>query len=47
MHSLDAESRPSYLAELSVELGLPCVDPIRDGCDAIVDKIFAESVLEG
>ena len=44
---LDAESRPSYLAELSVELGLPCVDPIRDGCDAIVDKIFAESVLEG
>ncbi len=44
---LDAERRVSYLAELSAELGLPCVDPIQDGCDAIVDKIFAESVREG
>ena len=44
---LDAERRASYLAELSAELGLPCVDPIQDGCDAIVDKIFAESVREG
>ena len=37
---LDAESRKSYLAELSAELNLPCIDPIQDGCDAIVDKIF-------
>ena len=44
---LDTERRASYLAELSAELGLPCVDPIQDGCDAIVDKIFAEFVREG
>jgi uncharacterized NAD-dependent epimerase/dehydratase family protein len=39
---LDTERRASYLAELSAELGLPCVDPIQDGCDAIVDKVIAE-----
>ena len=33
--SLDAEARASYLAELSAELDLPCVDPLKDGCDAI------------
>ena len=37
---LDPESKKSYLAELSAELDLPCIDPIEDGCDAIVDKIF-------
>jgi D-glutamate N-acetyltransferase len=44
---LDAETRASYLAQLSAQLGLPCVDPIQDGCDAIVDKIFAEFGREG
>ena len=43
---LDAESRKSYLAELSAELNLPCIDPIQDGCDAIVDKIFNEFAPE-
>jgi len=23
-------------------LNLPCIDPIEDGCDAIVDQIFTE-----
>ena len=39
---LDAESKTTYLAELSAELNLPCIDPIEDGCDAIVDQIFTE-----
>ena len=39
---MDTRRKTSYLAELSAELGLPCVDPIQDGCDAIVDKIFTE-----
>lgn len=43
---LDSESRKSYLAELSAELKLPCIDPIQDGCDAIVDKIFKEFAPE-
>jgi len=39
---LDTETKVSYLEELSAELGLPCIDPLKDGCDAIVDKVFAE-----
>lgn len=39
---LDAETKTTYLAELSAELSLPCIDPIEDGCDAIVDQIFVE-----
>ena len=39
---LDAETKTAYLAELSAELNLPCIDPIEDGCDAIVDQIFVE-----
>ena len=39
---LDAETKTTYLAELSAELNLPCIDPIEDGCDAIVDQIFVE-----
>lgn len=42
---LGSKSRTSYLAELSAELNLPCIDPIQDGCDAIVDKIFNEFSL--
>ncbi len=36
---LPATERSSYLQALSAETGLPCVDPIANGCDAIVDII--------
>ena len=36
---LAAVKRMHYLAELSAETGLPCVDPIIDGCGAIVEHI--------
>jgi len=36
---LSADNRVTYLAELSKETGLPCVDPIIDGCSAIVEHI--------
>jgi len=36
---LSENERKPYLDTLSKELGLPCVDPIIDGCDAIVDMI--------
>lgn len=36
---LSENERKPYLNALSKELGLPCVDPIIDGCDAIVDMI--------
>jgi uncharacterized NAD-dependent epimerase/dehydratase family protein len=36
---LPVAERSSYLAVLSAQTGLPCVDPIADGCDAIVDHI--------
>lgn len=39
---LDTKRRASYLAELSAELGLPCVDPIQSGSNTIVDKVFAD-----
>jgi uncharacterized NAD-dependent epimerase/dehydratase family protein len=44
--SLPADKRREYLAALSAETGLPCVDPIIDGCAAIVENIkqlFPES----
>ncbi len=34
---LDSEKRLQYLTKLAQETGLPCVDPLIDGCDAIVD----------
>jgi uncharacterized NAD-dependent epimerase/dehydratase family protein len=34
---LESEERVQYLSELAQETGLPCVDPLIDGCDAIVD----------
>ncbi|HEY5774451.1 MAG TPA: DUF1611 domain-containing protein [Xanthomonadales bacterium] len=43
---LPADKRGAYLAALSAETGLPCVDPIIDGCGAIVENIkqlFPES----
>jgi uncharacterized NAD-dependent epimerase/dehydratase family protein len=37
--ALPAVERLPYLAGLSEETGLPCVDPLIDGCGAIVDHI--------
>ena len=37
--SLPTEERKDYLAKLSEETGLPCVDPLIDGCRAIVEHI--------
>jgi uncharacterized NAD-dependent epimerase/dehydratase family protein len=36
---LSADRRVKYLAELSQETGLPCIDPIIDGCASIVEHI--------
>jgi len=37
--SLSEEERAGYLARLRAETGLPCVDPLADGCGDIVDCI--------
>ncbi|WP_438862437.1 DUF1611 domain-containing protein [Neptunicella sp.] len=37
---LSEEMRQDYLQQLSAQLQLPCVDPIRDGCNALVDEIL-------
>ena len=37
--SLPTEERKDYLANLSEETSLPCVDPLIDGCRAIVEHI--------
>jgi len=37
--ALPADERLDYLANLSNETGLPCVDPLIDGCGAIVEHI--------
>jgi uncharacterized NAD-dependent epimerase/dehydratase family protein len=36
---LPAGERTTYLSNLSAQTGLPCVDPLTDGCGAIVDFI--------
>lgn len=36
---LPTDERSAYLANLSEETGLPCVDPLIDGCGAIVEHI--------
>jgi uncharacterized NAD-dependent epimerase/dehydratase family protein len=36
---LQADERQAYLERLAAETGLPCVDPVIDGCKAIVDYI--------
>jgi uncharacterized NAD-dependent epimerase/dehydratase family protein len=36
---LAADKRADYLQRLSAETGLPCVDPIIDGCGAILEHI--------
>lgn len=40
--TLPARERAGYLAALSAETGLPCVDPLTDGCEAIVDHIASQ-----
>ena len=40
--ALPAETRERYLADLAAETGLPCVDPLIDGCGAIVDYIVKQ-----
>ena len=40
--ALPAEKRERYLADLAAETGLPCVDPLIDGCGAIVDYIVEQ-----
>ena len=40
--ALPAETRGRYLADLAAETGLPCVDPLIDGCGAIVDYIVKQ-----
>ena len=37
--SLAAEARVAYLAKLHTSTGVPCVDPVIDGCDTIVEHI--------
>jgi uncharacterized NAD-dependent epimerase/dehydratase family protein len=37
--ALAVEKRDRYLADLSVQTGLPCVDPLIDGCSKIVAYI--------
>jgi len=37
--ALKGEARTRYLAKLQAEHGLPCVDPLIDGCGAIVQHI--------
>jgi uncharacterized NAD-dependent epimerase/dehydratase family protein len=37
--TLPLEEREKYLADLSAETGLPCIDPLIEGCGAIVDYI--------
>ena len=36
---LPAADRSAYLAGIRAETGLPCVDPIIDGCGEIADHI--------
>lgn len=37
--TLAPQQRRAYLAKLQAELGLPCVDPLIDGCDALVSAL--------
>ncbi|MDC0004462.1 DUF1611 domain-containing protein [Porticoccaceae bacterium] len=40
--SLQANKRQAYLQALAAETGLPCVDSLIDGCDAIAEKIESD-----
>lgn len=39
---LSDSEKDNYLSELSTQLGLPCVDPLRCGTNAIIDNIAIE-----
>jgi uncharacterized NAD-dependent epimerase/dehydratase family protein len=43
---LAAGRRADYLADTSAVTGLPCVDPLIDGCGAIVDYLLGQSWAE-
>jgi uncharacterized NAD-dependent epimerase/dehydratase family protein len=40
---LPPAERQDWLARLSAETGLPCVDPLIEGCGAIVDYINSQT----
>jgi len=40
---LPRDERAGWLAQLSTETGLPCVDPLVEGCGAIVDYIKGQT----
>ncbi len=44
---LPADERRAYLAGLCEETGLPCVDPMIDGCEAIVENIQQQFPEQG
>ena len=37
--SLNPEERENYLNKLSKEVGLPCVDPLKNGTQKIIDYL--------
>lgn len=40
---IGSEERDAYLRQMSDELGVMCLDPLIDGCDAIVDSLESDS----
>lgn len=38
--SLEPRTRRAYLDKIQAELGLPCIDPLIDGCDALVTALL-------
>lgn len=44
--TLDQAKRADYLKSVSAETGLPCVDPLIDGVDAIVDQLLTRESVE-
>ena len=43
--SLQPNEREKYLSDLSVRLGLPCVDPLKGGTDPIIQRLKMEMAL--
>ncbi len=42
MSKIPFDLREQYLENLAGETGLPCIDPLIDGCDTIVNYIKKE-----
>ena len=40
--SLEPDARKKYLDDLTQEIGLPCLDPLKDGTHAIIDNLISE-----